>query len=99
MTNAWNLQSSNPPFTSVELDHSDSGREGCTVTTLTITAEPKNWQNAIRVAVQDVCFFCGASVSTVFGAISSFLSVGCFKFQLVILWSTLFIFQLSVFIL
>ncbi|KAK7405953.1 hypothetical protein VNO78_07565 [Psophocarpus tetragonolobus] len=47
-------KSSNPPFTSVELDHSDSGREGCTVTTLTITAEPKNWQNAIRVAVQEV---------------------------------------------
>ena len=51
------FQSSNPPFTSVELDHSDSGREGCTVTTLTVTAEPKNWQNAIKVAVQEVCCF------------------------------------------
>ncbi|XP_028771998.1 stromal processing peptidase, chloroplastic [Neltuma alba] len=47
-------KSSNPPFTSVELDHSDSGREGCTVTTLTINAEPNNWQSAIRVAVQEV---------------------------------------------
>ncbi|KAH6829419.1 Insulinase family protein [Perilla frutescens var. hirtella] len=47
-------QSSNPPFTSVELDHSDSGREGCTVTTLTVSAEPRNWQNAIKVAVQEV---------------------------------------------
>ncbi|KAL6517914.1 hypothetical protein OROMI_033615 [Orobanche minor] len=47
-------QSSNPPFTSVELDHSDSGREGCTVTTLTVTAEPQNWRNAITVAVQEV---------------------------------------------
>ncbi|XVF74025.1 hypothetical protein PTKIN_Ptkin13bG0028700 [Pterospermum kingtungense] len=47
-------KSSNPPFTSVELDHSDSGREGCTVTTLTVTAEPKNWQHAIKVAVQEV---------------------------------------------
>ncbi|XP_010442166.1 PREDICTED: stromal processing peptidase, chloroplastic [Camelina sativa] len=47
-------KSSNPPFTSVELDHSDSGREGCTVTTLTVTAEPKNWQNAVKVAVQEV---------------------------------------------
>ncbi|KAG8388150.1 hypothetical protein BUALT_Bualt02G0096000 [Buddleja alternifolia] len=47
-------QSSNPPFTSVELDHSDSGREGCTVTTLTVTADPQNWQNAIKVAVQEV---------------------------------------------
>ena len=55
-----NFQSSNPPFTSVELDHSDSGREGCTVTTLTVTAEPKNWQNAIKVAVQEVCIFCSS---------------------------------------
>ncbi|XP_038711461.1 stromal processing peptidase, chloroplastic-like isoform X1 [Tripterygium wilfordii] len=47
-------KSSNPPFTSIELDHSDSGREGCTVTTLTVTAEPKNWQNAIKVAVHEV---------------------------------------------
>ncbi|GMY29028.1 stromal processing peptidase, chloroplastic [Fagus crenata] len=47
-------KSSNPPFTSIELDHSDSGREGCTVTTLTVTAEPKNWQSAIKVAVQEV---------------------------------------------
>ncbi|CAH9112963.1 unnamed protein product [Cuscuta epithymum] len=47
-------KSSNPPFTSVELDHSDSGREGCTVTTLTVTSEPKNWQGAIKVAVQEV---------------------------------------------
>ncbi|KAL5713697.1 hypothetical protein ACHQM5_015750 [Ranunculus cassubicifolius] len=47
-------KSSNPPFTAIELDHSDSGREGCTVTTLTVTAEPKNWQSAIRVAVHEV---------------------------------------------
>lgn len=47
-------KSSNPPFTSIELDHSDSGREGCTVTTLTVNAEPKNWANAIKVAVQEV---------------------------------------------
>ncbi|KAH9624735.1 hypothetical protein KSS87_002449 [Heliosperma pusillum] len=47
-------KSSNPPFTAIELDHSDSGREGCTVTTLTVTAEPKNWRDAIKVAVQEV---------------------------------------------
>lgn len=47
-------KSSNPPFTAIELDHSDSGREGCTVTTLTVTAEPKNWRGAIKVAVQEV---------------------------------------------
>lgn len=47
-------KTSNPPFTAIELDHSDSGREGCTVTTLTVTAEPKNWRGAIKVAVQEV---------------------------------------------
>ncbi|XP_031474223.1 stromal processing peptidase, chloroplastic isoform X2 [Nymphaea colorata] len=47
-------KSSNPPFTSIELDHSDSGREGCTVTTLTVTAEPRNWRSAVKVAVQEV---------------------------------------------
>ncbi|KAF7150191.1 hypothetical protein RHSIM_Rhsim02G0142400 [Rhododendron simsii] len=47
-------KSSNPPFTSIELDHSDSGREGCTVTTLTVNAEPKNWQSAVKVAVKEV---------------------------------------------
>ncbi|KAK1288289.1 hypothetical protein QJS10_CPB19g01336 [Acorus calamus] len=47
-------KTSDPPFTSIELDHSDAGREGCTVTTLTVTAEPRNWQNAIRVAVHEV---------------------------------------------
>nr|XP_043618679.1 stromal processing peptidase, chloroplastic [Erigeron canadensis] len=47
-------KSSSPPFTSIELDHSDSGREGCTVTTLTVTAEPKSWQSAIKVAAQEV---------------------------------------------
>ncbi|KAF9601676.1 hypothetical protein IFM89_021728 [Coptis chinensis] len=47
-------KSSNPPFTAIELDHSDSGREGCTVTTLTVTAEPKNWRSAIKAAVHEV---------------------------------------------
>lgn len=51
------MQSSSPPFTSIELDHSDSGREGCTVTTLTVSAEPKSWQGAIKVAAQEVCTF------------------------------------------
>lgn len=60
------IQSSNPPFTSIELDHSDSGREGCTVTTLTVTAEPKNWQSAIKVAVQEVFFFSISSVRKTF---------------------------------
>eukprot|EP00249_Psilotum_nudum_P024970 c29336_g1_i1 orf=853-4701(-) len=47
-------KSANPPFTGIELDHSDSGREGCSVSTLTVTAEPKNWKTAVKVAVQEV---------------------------------------------
>lgn len=38
-----------PPFIAVEMDHSDSAREGCTVSTLTITSEPKDWKDAIQV--------------------------------------------------
>lgn len=42
-----------PPFVGIELDSSDSGREGCVVSTLTITAEPKDWRGAVTVAVQE----------------------------------------------
>lgn len=44
----------NPPFIAVEWDHSDSGREGCAVSTLTITSEPKDWRGAIQVAAEEV---------------------------------------------
>ncbi|CAK9871880.1 unnamed protein product [Sphagnum jensenii] len=47
-------KSANPPFNGIELDHSDSGREGCAVSTLTITAEPKHWEGAVKVGVQEV---------------------------------------------
>ena len=39
-----------PPFVSIELDQSDSGREGCAVSTLTITSEPADWQGAVQAA-------------------------------------------------
>lgn len=39
----------NPPFISIEMDHSDSGREGCAVSTLTITSEPADWRGAVQV--------------------------------------------------
>lgn len=44
----------NPPFVTIEMDSSDAGREGCTVSTLTITAEPKTWREAVEVAIQEV---------------------------------------------
>ena len=40
-----------PPFVAIELDQSDSGREGCAVSTLTITSEPKDWRGAVQVPV------------------------------------------------
>ena len=42
------------PFVSCELDHSDSGREGCAVSTLTITAaQPSQWAEAVRAALAE----------------------------------------------
>ncbi|KAI8464353.1 MAG: LuxS/MPP-like metallohydrolase [Monoraphidium minutum] len=43
-----------PRFSEIGLDISDSGREGCAVSTLTITSEPKDWRGAIKVAVEEV---------------------------------------------
>uniref|UniRef100_A0A6U0W9G0 Mitochondrial processing peptidase n=1 Tax=Polytomella parva TaxID=51329 RepID=A0A6U0W9G0_9CHLO len=42
-----------PPFQAISLDVSDSSREGCAVSTLTITAEPSGWAGAVRVAVEE----------------------------------------------
>jgi hypothetical protein len=38
-----------PPFIGIELDISDSGREGCSVSMLTITAQPIHWQETVQV--------------------------------------------------
>lgn len=43
-----------PARVRAELDISDSGREGCAVSTLTITSEPKDWRGAVEVAIQEV---------------------------------------------
>eukprot|EP00210_Caulerpa_lentillifera_P004547 g4337.t1 len=43
----------NPPFVAVEMDISDSAREGCQVGTIAITSEPKDWRGALEVAVQE----------------------------------------------
>ncbi|KAL6754220.1 peptidase M16 inactive domain-containing protein [Haematococcus lacustris] len=44
----------NAPFVKIELDISDSGREGCAVSTLAIKAEPRDWEGAVGVAVQEM---------------------------------------------
>ncbi len=46
----------NPPFVAIELDQSDSGREGCAVSTLTITSEPSDWRGAVQVPISSVLF-------------------------------------------
>ena len=33
----------------VDVDHSGTGREGCNVSTLAITCEPRDWQTATQV--------------------------------------------------
>lgn len=38
-----------PPFISIGLDISDSGREGCAVSTLTITCQPAHWKGTVQV--------------------------------------------------
>ena len=39
-------------FSSIEMEIADSGREGTCVASVTITAEPKDWEGATRAAVQ-----------------------------------------------
>jgi hypothetical protein len=39
-------------FSSIEMEIADSGREGTCVASITVTAEPKDWQGATRAAVQ-----------------------------------------------
>lgn len=43
----------NADYKRVELDHSDSAREGCTVSTVTVTCEPREWEFALQVAVEE----------------------------------------------
>ncbi len=51
---ACRYTSASPAFSTIELDISDSGREGCAVSTLTVMAEPPRWREATEVAVQEM---------------------------------------------
>ena len=35
----------------VDVDHSGTGREGCNVSTLAITCEPRDWRTATQVTI------------------------------------------------
>jgi predicted Zn-dependent peptidase len=52
--NALYTEGASPPFTTAEMDYSDSGREGCCVTTLTVISEPCDWREAVQAAVAEV---------------------------------------------
>jgi len=43
----------NADYKRVELDHSDSAREGCCVSTVTVTCEPREYEFALQVAVEE----------------------------------------------
>lgn len=45
---------SESPFVAIEMDISDSGREGCAVGTLAVTSEPRDWRGAVKEAVTEV---------------------------------------------
>ena len=38
----------------VQIDHSDSFREGCAVTSITVNSDPRDWRNALACVVQEV---------------------------------------------
>ena len=42
------------PFLGIDVDHSDSGREGATVSTLAVTADLANWKEAAQLTMQEV---------------------------------------------
>jgi len=44
----------NAPFLQVELDVSDSAREGCCVGTINVTSEPKDWKPSVQLAIQEI---------------------------------------------
>lgn len=51
-----------PTLPPTELDISDSGREGCAVSTLTITSEPKDWRGAVQASAWELDRMLGGSL-------------------------------------
>jgi len=47
----------------VQIDHSDSFREGCAVTSITVNADPRDWRNALSCVVQEVRAICDYGVT------------------------------------
>jgi predicted Zn-dependent peptidase len=47
----------------VQIDHSDSFREGCAVTSITVNADPRDWRNALVCVVQEVRAICDHGIT------------------------------------
>lgn len=47
----------------VQIDHSDSFREGCAVTSITVNADPRDWRNALACVVQEVRALCDHGIT------------------------------------
>jgi len=47
----------------VQIDHSDSFREGCAVTSVTVNADPRDWRNALACVVQEVRAICDYGIT------------------------------------
>lgn len=47
----------------VQIDHSDSFREGCAVTSVTVNADPRDWRNALACVVQEIRAICDYGIT------------------------------------
>lgn len=47
----------------VQIDHSDSFREGCAVTSITVNTDPRDWRNALACVVQEVRAICDYGIT------------------------------------
>lgn len=47
----------------VQIDHSDSFREGCAVTAVTVNADPRDWRNALACVVQEIRAICDYGIT------------------------------------
>mmetsp|Transcript_25041 Transcript_25041/g.74491 ORF Transcript_25041/g.74491 Transcript_25041/m.74491 type:complete len:1413 (-) Transcript_25041:44-4282(-) len=47
----------------VQIDHSDSFREGCAVTSITVNSDPRDWRNALACVVQEVRAMCDYGIT------------------------------------
>lgn len=47
----------------VQVDHSDSFREGCAVTSITVNTDPRDWRNGLACVVQEIRALCDYGIT------------------------------------